>query len=315
MSATATSRALPVDEAAGAGLAGARLLKVLAAIGRSGLLLGAVTAVAVTVWVLVGLGGLQYYATPVEVRAYAPAHRLLRPAGPVGQLLGVAGAGLMLVPFVYAARKRFRFMRPVGSHAAWLEVHLFCGIVGPVLVTLHTSFKFNGIVSAAYWAMVLVMVSGFVGRFLYLRIPRSLRGVELTRMELEARADDLRAALAAAARTESLQRLLLAFHQAAQPGRRTIADLLVGELALGRRVRALEQTLVAAGLPDALREATLGLAVERALLARRAAHLERTKTLFGAWHVFHMPLVWLMLAIVSAHVGVAVYLGYVPFHW
>ena len=62
----------------------------------------------------------------------------------------------------------------------WLEVHIFCGIVGPVLVTFHTSFKFNGIVSVAYWSMVAVVLSGFVGRYLYVRIPRSLRGIELT---------------------------------------------------------------------------------------------------------------------------------------
>ena len=40
-------------------------------------------------------------------------------------------------------------------------MHLFCGVVGPVLVTFHTSFKFNGLVSVAYWSMVIVMLSGF----------------------------------------------------------------------------------------------------------------------------------------------------------
>ena len=61
----------------------------------------------------------------------------------------------------------------VGSMPLWLEVHIFCGIVGPVLVTFHTSFKFNGIISVAYWSMMAVMLSGFVGRYLYVRIPKN----------------------------------------------------------------------------------------------------------------------------------------------
>ena len=67
-------------------------------------------------------------------------------------------------------------LRDAGRMKTWLEVHVFCGIVGPVLVTFHTSFKFNGIVSVAYWSMVAVVLSGFVGRYLYVRIPRSIRG-------------------------------------------------------------------------------------------------------------------------------------------
>ena len=51
------------------------------------------------------------------------------------------------------------------------------------------------------------------------------------------------------------------------------------------------------------------------MLLRRIAYLERTKRLFELWHVFHLPLVYLQMVIVVAHVGVTVYLGYVPFRW
>ena len=49
-----------------------------------------------------------YYPTPLAIRGYAPAHRLLRPFGPVGQTFGLVGTVLMLVPFVYMARKRLK---------------------------------------------------------------------------------------------------------------------------------------------------------------------------------------------------------------
>jgi hypothetical protein len=284
-------------------------------LARSGVAWGFLVSAATTVWILAFMGGWSYYRTPLAIRAYSESHAWLRPSGPIGQTLGVAGAALMLVPFLYMARKRIRAMRGAGTLGGWLELHLFCGVAGPVLITLHTSFKFNGIVSTAYWSMVLVMLSGFVGRYLYVRIPRSIRGAELTRAELDARAADLQDAIAGAVRSAPLAQRLDAFQRDVLPQHLTFLDLLFGEVTLTRRLRGLEIELARAGLPDELRGEVLGLTTERALMMRRTAYLQRTRKLFDLWHVFHLPLVYLMLIIVVAHVGVALYLGYVPFRW
>jgi hypothetical protein len=288
-----------------------------AAMARSGLAWGAVASTGVAVWILFGLGGLRYYETPLAVRGYASAHALLRPSGPVGQSLGLVGAVLLMVPFVYMARKRVRALRPMGSASGWLEVHLFCGIVGPVLITFHTSFKFNGIVSAAYWSMVLVMLSGFVGRYLYVRIPRSLRGTELTRAELDERAAELHASLVHLAASETTLARVRAFDAAAlpPPDRLSMLDLFFGETRVRRRVRALDRELARNGVDERLRADIVAVAGERAVLLRRTAYLLRTKKLFSMWHVFHLPLVYLLLVIAAAHVAVVLYLGYVPFRW
>ena len=68
-------------------------------------------------------------------------------------------------------------------------------IVGPILVTLHTSFKFNGLVSVAFWSMALVVISGFVGRYLYVRIPKTLNGSFLGMEAIRARVRELGEAL------------------------------------------------------------------------------------------------------------------------
>jgi hypothetical protein len=276
---------------------------------------------AVVVWVLLGLGGAEYYRTPLRVRGYAPGHRVLRPSGPVGQTLGVVGTALMIVPFAYMARKRMR--RPgnagagIASARTWLEVHLFAGIVGPVLVTLHTSFKFNGIISAAYWSMVIVVLSGFVGRYLYVRIPRSIRGVELTAADVDAQANALRDELDASAVGEAVRRRLDAFEAASVPTDvdLSVGDLLVGELVTARRLRALDRDLEASGLSQDVRAEAIRITAARAMLLRRAAYLRWTRKLFALWHVFHLPLVYLLLVIAAAHIGVALYMGYVPFRW
>ena len=284
----------------------------------SGMAWGAVVSGGLTLWILFGLGGFDYYRTPLPVRGYAPSHALLRPSGPIGQTLGVFGALMMLVPFIYMARKRISALRSMGSPRAWLEVHLFCGIVGPLLVTFHTSFKFNGIVSAAYWSMVIVVLSGFVGRYLYVRIPRSIRGTELTRAELDEEADLLREDLAQSGASEAVLERIHGFEARMQPATRGLAwlfDLFAGEISMGRKIRQLDGELEAAGLPAADRAALVQLTTRRALLGRRSAHLQRTKQLFDLWHVFHLPLVYLLLVIAAAHIGLAIYMGYVPFRW
>jgi hypothetical protein len=271
-----------------------------------------VVAVGLSLWILVGLDGWAYYATPLPVRGYSAAHRLLRPSGPVGQTLGVAGAVMMLVPFVYMARKRFRRTSGGANLKRWLEVHIFCGIVGPVLVTFHTALKFNGIVSAAYWSMVLVALSGFVGRYLYVRIPRTIRGVELSQAELDDRTSALRDDLQWTAGPRVLDALdrLEADIAAVAPSwfsartdRTVKASLAQVTAALAMSGSAATTATVAA------------IFEERVRLQQRRHALAATKRLFDLWHVFHLPLVWVMFAIVSLHVAVALYLGYVPFRW
>lgn len=299
------------------GSAARLLVRRALALRTSGIAWGVMASILGAVWILVPLGGGEYYTTPLAVRGYSPMHRLLRPSGPVGQTLGVFGGLLMLMPFVYMMRKRIPGLRSAGSLKTWLEIHLFCGIFGPVLVTFHTSFKFNGIVSVAYWSMVAVVLSGFAGRYLYVRIPRSIRGAELPRAELDARAAALRDDLARSSSPEVLDRLQT-FERAVVPHRSselTFADLLFGDMVLGRRVRALNRDLSRAGLPGDLQSEVVALTVERAILLRRIAYLHRTKRLFELWHVFHLPLVYVQLVIVMAHVGITLYLGYVPFRW
>ena len=93
----------------------------LTALLTSGMAWGVVVSGGLTVWILFGLGGLEYYRTPLPVRGYASSHALLRPSGPIGQTLGVVGAAMMLVPFVYMARKRIPALKAMGSSRAWLS--------------------------------------------------------------------------------------------------------------------------------------------------------------------------------------------------
>lgn len=96
-----------------------------------------------------------------------------------GHTLGIFGFILMLMTEVlYSLRKRSRSAR-WGRMSSWLQFHIFTGLVGPFMVLLHTSWKFNGLAGATTLLTVVIVVSGFVGRYIYTRIPRTLDGLEI----------------------------------------------------------------------------------------------------------------------------------------
>ncbi len=157
--------------------------------------LAMLAGVLVALWLLYAHKAFDYYTTPLSVRGYSPVHRALRPSGTVGHFLGILGTLFLFSTLFYVARKRLKWLSKAGSPVGWLEFHIFCGVFGPILITYHTSLKFNGLVSVAYWSMVLVVVSGFVGRYLYVRIPKTIRGEELSAAEIEQRLAELKASL------------------------------------------------------------------------------------------------------------------------
>jgi len=178
---------------------------------------GVLAGVLVAAVLLSGIGGWRYYSAAQDVRAYTDLHKMLRPSGYVGHLLGISGVALMTLMHLYSLRKRARRLSWMGGVTSWLEIHIFCGVLGPVLITFHTAFRFNGVVSVAFWSMVVVMLSGVVGRYLYVRIPRSIRGQELDQQELAARVRELSEGETGGSLPEELADLLGAFETAMVP--------------------------------------------------------------------------------------------------
>lgn len=119
-----------------------------------------------------------------------------------GHGLGILGFVLMLMTeTLYSLRKRSRVAR-WGRLAAWLQFHIFTGLVGPFMVLLHTSWKFNGLAGVLTLFTVVIVISGFVGRYVYTRIPRSVEGLEL----------DEPLSAAQAATVQRARRLLAVWH-------------------------------------------------------------------------------------------------------
>ncbi|MFN3491432.1 MAG: hypothetical protein ACK40V_04340 [Anaerolineales bacterium] len=96
-----------------------------------------------------------------------------------GHTLGIVGFILMLMTeTLYSLRKRSR-LASWGRLSSWLKFHIFMGLTGSYMVLLHTSWKFNGLAGATALLTIIIVFSGFIGRYIYTRIPRTMDGLEI----------------------------------------------------------------------------------------------------------------------------------------
>jgi hypothetical protein len=106
--------------------------------------------------------------------------RDIPPAGELfGHSIGIIGFIFMLMTeSLYSLRKRSRSVK-WGRLSTWLQLHIFTGLVGPYMVLLHTSWKFNGLAGATTLLTIIIVISGIIGRYIFTRIPRTLEGLEI----------------------------------------------------------------------------------------------------------------------------------------
>ncbi|MGQ9491784.1 MAG: hypothetical protein ACUVR4_13295 [Anaerolineae bacterium] len=227
-----------------------------------------------------------------------------------GHGIGVLGFLLMLATeTLYSLRKRSRQAR-WGRTASWLRFHIFTGLVGPYMVLLYTSWKFNGLAGVVMLLTIIVVTSGFVGRYIYTAVPRTADGLMLE-------ADDLQAQIAAA--EAELQRWLANRPDTAQALALRLAVLPQAPenqlmLVLGRAFiewgyrrqwrRELHRLDAAARTHARQIEA---LVARRQALARQVASLATARRLLGVWHSVHIPIGMALFTAAFIHIVAAVY--------
>jgi hypothetical protein len=115
--------------------------------------------------------------------------KLLKPNDDLNYWVGVAGGSMMLALFAYPLRKYMGFMRSLGKVKWWFWYHLCMGIAGPWLILVHSGFDVRSLnAGVALYSMVIVVASGVIGRFIYVRIHRGLNGERTSLQSLRERA-------------------------------------------------------------------------------------------------------------------------------
>jgi Fe-S-cluster-containing hydrogenase component 2 len=99
--------------------------------------------------------------------------------------LGLVGTGLIIIAAIYPMFRRIKAFRWLASNTMWFDFHLMCGTVGPMFVALHSAARLGTWVDVALWSMIIVAVSGFIGRYLYTQVPELSSGRELEELDHE----------------------------------------------------------------------------------------------------------------------------------
>jgi hypothetical protein len=246
--------------------------------------------------------------------------QLINPEQGIGYWLGIIGGSLMLVLLLYPLRKRWRVLHGVGATKVWFRMHMILGLVGPLLILYHCNFQLGSFNSrVAFYSMLLVAGSGVIGRHFYERIHRSLYGQKTSLRELESEVSE---ALEKSRGMAKLMPKLVArldrmsgdlqgcqVTQSMSMGRSlrwTLTHYFV-RFSLGMTARHELRVAVAAGqlkLQDFSRasRAASKYVGNYTNLIGRVAQFTFYERMFAIWHVFHLPIFFMMIITALFHV-------------
>ena len=258
-----------------------------------------------------------YYQLSYEERVYHDYHQQLRPAGSRGVEYGIAGFIVFVGMIFYSLRKRTRIMRKIGSLKRWLDIHIFLGIIAPLFILLHTTFKASDMIAIGFWAMIAAVFTGIFGRYFYLLVPRNPQGEELSLREIAQANQKYNSELRETLNLNSEQIIRLDVLIAKYVNRRrgifrTLLVIAANDIFFSFRIyRLKKQCKTVLKIDEPYLRRVVQLAWWKIGLHQRMTLLNRTRQALHYWLVLHKSFAMIMYIIVLIHVGIAVWLGYI----
>jgi hypothetical protein len=229
----------------------------------------------------------------------------------LGYYLGLVGGLMMLTLLLYSFRKHIKFMQGLGKLKYWFRIHMVLGVLGPTLVLFHTTFRIGSVNAAvALYCMLLVASSGLIGKFVYTRIHKGLYGSRTTlkeaRAELSESTDNVKSRLHF---FPEVEKWIHAFElEALEVKRGFFAGVwyflsfdVRRLLLIWRSEQNIRQVLGAGRMDDVANEA-VRLVAQYLLQIQTVAQFKKFEQIFSAWHVLHIPLMFMMVATAIFHV-------------
>lgn len=221
-----------------------------------------------------------------------------------GHSLGVLGFILMIMTeTLYSLRKRSKRGARWGKMSNWLEFHIFTGLVGPFMVLIHPGWQFRGLAGVLSLLTIMMVLSGFVGRYIYTAVPRAANGAEISLQELEN-----------SARLLEIQLLRLKNDETTQPIRKINGNNSTNSSVLLRfwfeLLFILKSLEIRAKQSGQTKQKSLELAMTRRKyerLLRQIRGLAAARRLLALWHTVHIPLGLTLFIVSFIHIGAAIY--------
>ncbi len=247
-------------------------------------------------------------------------YRPYAPGSDFGYYLGLVGGSMMLSLFIYPIRKYWKPLQNFGTLRAWFAIHLVFGICGPILILFHAAFQTRSVNGrVAFWSMIVVVISGIIGKFIYVHVYENLDGSSArlrdVELQLSGKQDRARGAKGfsplALELMDQYRKFVYATQTSAWGKIRSLATLARRET---RLINACKDEIARVLKSEAARQSwskgryLTEIKVEYEILndyveaANRAARLSYWEQKLAWWHLLHIPLVYILLASGIYHV-------------
>ncbi|MEO0650958.1 MAG: hypothetical protein AAFZ65_09795, partial [Planctomycetota bacterium] len=252
-----------------------------------------------------------YYTLEPWQRPEHPLHDRLRPGLGWGLWFGIGSTALIVVNLAYLLRRDPRFRFRLGSLQAWMTIHVMTGILALLTALLHGAMSPGGSIGGqAFWLLVLLMVTGGVGRYLYAYVPRAANGRELELSEIRSRLASITTGFDGGdrrfgdhARREVEELIHRQQWGKSLPGR--VLGVFSAEVGLHSLLKRLRREGAEAGLAADQVDETVGLVKRAHRSALLVAHYEDLRGLLAGWRYLHRWAALLLVALVILHVAFA----------
>ncbi len=268
----------------------------------------------------IGLGAMMRYVNKIVMLVlllsaiwlgWRVAHgNYYKPGEGLGYYLGLAGGVMMLTLLMYSMRKHLKFMQGLGKLKHWFRIHMILGVLGPTLVLFHTTFHTGSINAAiALYCMLLVAGSGLIGRFVYTKIHKGLYGSRSTLNEaydeMAGSSGDIKSKLHFVPKVE--KKIKNFEHEALEKKRNFLQGVWfflgfdVRRMLLAWRCKRYIHLKLGPAHEEIAAEAS-NLVKKYLIQIQTVAQFKKFEQIFSAWHVIHIPLMYMMVATAIFHV-------------
>ncbi len=161
--------------------------------------------------------------------------------------------------------------------------------------------------------MVAVVLSGVIGRFIYIQIPRTIQGRELSLGEIREMKDNMSKSLSVKYGLDDVMyaMLIAATQKEFESTSKGFLFRTADRMRHNREINnSIKQLLNQTDLSGKDKRGVMKLVSNEMTMNARISRLQTMQTLFKYWHVAHLPFALIMLVIMVIHVAITIAFGY-----
>lgn len=229
----------------------------------------------------------------------------------LGYTLGSISAGIMFWLAWYGIRKRSYGGNSIRMED-WASAHVYLGLALVVVSTFHSGFQFGiNIHTLLYFLMITVVLSGVVGLYFYMRLPRLLaenrRGLTTDMMLTQIAELDRELSMYALELDDEMAKTVTDAVHNTTIGGHVLKQLSINDANCPTRIARKTVEQYEGSQNEATRRKLLTRLTKKEGLLRRIRQDVKLRCLLQLWLYVHVPFTFATLAALVAHVVVVFY--------